>query len=411
MRTVTRLAMMGAVLLGAGHLGAQAPGDYPQWRGPSRDGIIRAFTSPRVWPRQLTRQWKVDVGPGYATPLVVGPRLFVFAREGQHEVLSALDARTGRRLWASPYPAPYAVSAPGATRHGNGPKGTPAYADGRVFTLGISGILTAFDAATGRQLWQKAAPSLEPKYGTATSPLVDRGVVIVHLGGHDQGALTALDAVTGTVKWAWTGDGPGYASPVIAEFGGVRQVVSLSQEHVIGVDVATGALLWKQPFKNAFWTNIATPVIYRDTVVVSANGVGTRAFRVAKGSAGWSAEPVWTNEDVQLNLSNPVLVGDALIGMSARNSGQFFSLDVRTGGTHWKSKGREGDNASIAYVGSVLLMLKESGELVVARPSAAGLEILETYTVADSATYGQPALTGNRVYVKDDGAVSLWTAP
>lgn len=411
MRTVSRLVVVSAVLLVSVGLEAQTQGDYPQWRGPSRDGVIRSFTPPLVWPRQLTRKWRMAVGPGYATPLVVGSRLYVFAREGASEVLSAHDAQTGRRIWASPYPAPYAIAAPGATRHGNGPKGTPAYADGRVFTLGISGILTAFDAATGRQLWQKAAPAIEPKYGTATSPLVERGLVIVHVGGHDQGALTAFDAATGAVRWAWAGDGPGYASPVIAEFGGVRQVVGLSQEHVAGVDLATGALLWKQPFKNAFWTNIATPVIYRDTVVVSANAVGTRAYRVTKGSAGWSAEPVWTNEDVQLNLSNPVLVGEALIGMSAKNSGQFFSLDVRTGTTHWKSKGREGDNASIAHAGGVLLMLKDSGELVVARPSAVGLDILGTYTVADSATYGQPALTGNRVYVKDDAAVTLWTAP
>src|SRR2546428_13666272 len=105
----------------------------------------------------------------------------------------------------------------GAARHEKGPKSTPTFANGRLYTLGMSGIVTAFDAATGKQLWQKPAPAVQPTYHTAQSALVDRGLVILHVGGNNQGALTAFEAATGAVKWAWNGDGPGYGSPILGE--------------------------------------------------------------------------------------------------------------------------------------------------------------------------------------------------
>src|SRR5207245_5906202 len=150
-------------------------------------------------------------------------------------------------IWQTGYPAPFSMN-PAAARHEKGPKSTPAFAAGRLFTLGMSGIVTAFDAATGRQLWQKPASPVGPLYGTSMSPLVDRGLVIAHVGGHNQGALTAFDANTGQVRWSWTGDGPAYGSPMAADFDGVRQVIVFTQENLVGVSEATGELLWKRPF-------------------------------------------------------------------------------------------------------------------------------------------------------------------
>jgi putative pyrroloquinoline-quinone binding quinoprotein len=208
---------------------AQTPrGDWPQWRGPNRDGTLQAFPEPAAWPEQLTRRWKVEVGAGYATPIVVGNRVYAFSRQQDNEVMRALDADTGKIVWETSYAAPFRMN-PATSRHGPGPKSTPTYANGRLFTLGISGIVTAFDAATGKQVWQKPAPPVEPLYHTAQSALVDRDLVILHVGGHNQGALTAFDPETGAERWKWNGDGPSYGSPIVADIGGTRQVITLSQ--------------------------------------------------------------------------------------------------------------------------------------------------------------------------------------
>src|SRR6185436_8036434 len=206
-----------ALLLAAGSLSAvvsaQNALDWPQWRGPNRDGSLASFAEPKSWPENLTRQWKIEVGTGYATPIVVGNRVYAFTRQQDNEVMRALETGSGKVVWETSYLARFDMNSATA-RHGPGPKSTPTFANGRLFTLGMSGIVTAFDAATGKQLWQKPAPPVEPTYHTAQSPLVDRGLVIVHVGGNNQGALTAFDAATGAVKWAWNGDGPGYGSPI-----------------------------------------------------------------------------------------------------------------------------------------------------------------------------------------------------
>jgi len=161
--------------------------NWPQWRGPHRDGAVMAFDEPALWPSILTKQWQVEVGLGYATPLLVGDRIFMYTRQDGDEVMLALDANSGDIIWRSAYPAPFRPNPAATSRHGAGPKSTPVFADGRIFTMGMSGIVTAFDAETGTQLWQIPAPPVQPLYHTATSPLVDDDLVIVHVGGHGDG--------------------------------------------------------------------------------------------------------------------------------------------------------------------------------------------------------------------------------
>jgi outer membrane protein assembly factor BamB len=154
--------------------GAQdSPQDYTQWRGQQRDGSASGFTEPASWPETLTRQWKVEAGEGYATPLVVGDSVYVFTRQEEREVIQALSAKTGTEQWRSTYPAPYAPSQP-AAKHGAGPKATPLYQDGKLFTLGISGIVSAFDAGSGTLLWQTPPPAEPPFFSAASSPSVRR---------------------------------------------------------------------------------------------------------------------------------------------------------------------------------------------------------------------------------------------
>ena len=272
---------------------AQRPGtDWPQWRGAARDGAA-SFTPPATWPERLTQRWKVEVGLGYSAPIIAGDRVFAFSRQDDSEVMRALDAATGKTIWETKYAAVYKPN-PAATRtHGTGPKSTPTFADGRLYTLGMSGIVSAFDAASGKLLWQKPSPPVEPLYHTAMSPVVDGGLVIVHVGGHNNGALTAFDARTGDVKWTWTGDGPAYGSPIVAELGGTRQVVTVTQENLVGVSAAGGELLWRRPYAVRATRNAATPILHGQTVIVSGLGLPVTAFRVMKRGEQWVSEDVW----------------------------------------------------------------------------------------------------------------------
>ncbi len=382
--------------------------DWPQWRGPNRDGALASFTEPKAWPESLIRKWKIEVGTGYATPIVVGNRVYAFTRQGENEVMRALDAASGKVVWETSYPAPFELNS-AAARHGPGPKSTPTFDNGRLFTLGMSGIVTAFDATTGKQVWQKPAPAVQPIYHTAQSALVDRGLVILHVGGNNQGALTAFDAATGAVKWAWNGDGPGYGSAILAEFGGTRQVILFSQQNLIGVDAAAGQLLWRVAFMARATTNSITPLVYGQTVIVSGQGKALTAYTISKRNDQWAAELAWENDQLQMSFSNPVLVRDAVFSLSPLNSGQFFWADAKTGNTLWRSAPRQAGNAAIVRAADYLFVLKDDGQLVVARSTPGGFEPLKTYTVADSATWAPPVISGNRVFVKDVSTLALWT--
>ena len=401
------LAFLGLTALVAGQNRTAGP-DWPQWRGPNRDGSLPTFTAPPTWPEALTRRWKVEVGTGYATPIVVANRVYAFSRQDEDEVMRALDAETGKTIWETRYATQFKMN-PATARHGPGPKSTPTFADGRLFTLGMTGIVTAFDAATGKQIWQKPAPPVEPHFHTSQSALVDRGHVILHVGGHDQGALTAFDAATGAVKWSWNGDGPAYGSPILADFGGTRQVVNFSQKSLVGVDAATGQLLWRVPFEARSITNSITPLVYGQTVIVSGQGKPLTAFKISKQNDLWSAEMAWENDQLQMSFSNPVLVRDAVFSLSPLNSGQFFWADAKTGATLWRSAPRQAGNAAIVRTTDFLFVLKDDGQLIVARSAPGGFEALKTYTVADSATWAPPVISGNRLFVRDISTLALWT--
>lgn len=401
-------AIVLVVLFTAGVMAQSAGPDWPQWRGPTRDGVVTSFTAPPSWPEHLTLGWRVEVGDGYATPVLVGNRIYMLTRQGDDEVMRALDVDTGRTVWQTSYPAPFSFE-PAAEPHGPGPKATPTFADGKLYTLGLGGVVSAFDAATGRQVWQVPEPAVAPLWGTAVSPVVDRGLVIVHVGGHDQGALTAFDADTGAVRWAWDGDGPSYASPLVGDLGGSRQVITLSQEGVIGVSASTGELLWQRPFSTPYTQNVIDPILVDDTVIIAGLQAPTAAFRVLRERDEWTTEDAWENGETSLYMTNGVLIDGMLFGLSERNSGQYFLLDVSTGETVWTSAGRQAENAAIVKAGETLFVLEDDADLVVGQASAAGFEELRRYTVADTATWAQPTISGHRVFIKDASTLTLWT--
>ena len=388
---------------------AQGPApQWSQWRGPARDGVASSLTVPATWPAQLTKRWEVTVGLGHASPILSGNRVVVHSRLANREVVAAYDLQSGKQLWQDGVDAPYTMNS-AATGHGPGPKSTPAIAGGRVFTLGISGIFSAHDLATGKLLWRKNAPPTPPEFGTASSPMVDGVTVIAYLGGPGAGALTAMDVATGAVKWRWTGDGPAYASPILATFAGTPQIVVQSQNRLVGVDAADGHLLWEVAIKTPYQQNSVTPLVTGNLVLYAGLENPTIALRVTAGPGkGWTATPAWRNDDVAMYMSSPAVSGTAVYGLSTKNRGQFFAIDATSGKTLWLTRGREAENASIVRAGEFLLMGTTNSELVVAKANPARFEEVKRYPVADSAMWAHPAFAGRSIIVKDVDKLIAW---
>ena len=335
-RNYIKLILLITMLAAVPSVGA----DWPQWRGPARDAVVNDVSIPSAWPKALKEEWRVTVGVGHSSPVLADGRIYVFARQGEEEELRSLDALSGKEIWRASQPIAYEMN-PAAVGHGKGPKSTPVVSGTNVCTFGISGVLSCHDTRTGKVKWRnefsKVYPHTSPLYGTAMSPLIDNGLLIAHVGGQDKGALTAFDVETGAVKWSNDADGPAYASPIIVTLAGVRQLVTFMQKDLVGVEVATGKLLWKIPAKSEYDTNAVTPVAYKDLVVFAREGQGLTAIRVASDGSTLTTKEVWNNKENELYMSTPVLHGNVLYGLSIRQKGQFFAIDADTGKTIWQS--------------------------------------------------------------------------
>jgi len=392
------------VLISAGSVFAQ---DWPQWRGPNRDGKVAGFTAPATWPTTLVEKWKTTVGSGDATPALVGDKLYVFARQGGDEVTLCLDASDGKQLWQDKYAAQAVTGA--AARH-PGPRSSPAVADGKVVTLGVGGVLSCLDAATGNVVWRKDPfPKVVPMFFTGMSPMIADGMAIAHLGGRGNGAIIAYDLAAGDEKWRWDAEGPEYASPVLLTVNGTKQIVTLTEKSIVGVAVGDGKLLWQLPFlpqRRAY--NAATPIVDGQTVIYTGAARGTKAVKIEKQADGFAAKELWSNPEVAPQFNTPVLKDGLLFGLSDR--GSLFCIDAVSGRTAWIDPTRHGRGfAAILDAGSVIFALPSTSELIAFKPIAEQYEELARIKVSDTPTYAHPVIAGNRIFVKDQDAVTLWT--
>jgi RNA polymerase sigma factor (sigma-70 family) len=383
-------------------------GFWPQWRGPNRDGVVQSVTVPASWPRTLQEEWKVTVGEGVASPVVVGGNVYVFTRQKEDEVVLCLDLVGGKEVWRSEaYPAPYQWC-PEERNFSKGPRATPTVAGGRVYTVGMSGVLSCLDAGTGTLLWRKnckanAAPARPPSahdYG-GSSPLVADGLCIVHVGDGKNGGLTAFDALSGEQRWCYgEGYSPMSGSPILADLAGERQVVTYSSSNAAGVSAATGNKLWRVGADGVGQPH-TTPVRYKELLILADILQPLRAIRLDRNDQGITVRDVWKSQGLPLGYSSPVLAGDLVFGMSSRKNGCFFCLDASSGETRWESAGRQGDYVSILNAGSVLLFLTEKGRLIVVKPSATAYEPIVEYHVSDADTHAHPVFLGERLLIKD----------
>ena len=386
--------------------------DWPQWRGPARDGIVPAGAAPDAWPAGLKPAWRVEIGEGYSSPVVAGGRIYAHSRRDPAEVVTALNLADGEVVWQKTYEAPYAKNSY-ARRMAKGPNATPLVSDGRLFTIGATGRLVAWDAATGKELWaQDYSSSVDFSKlfcGTAASPLLVNGALVVQVGSDIHGGrILALDPATGATRWTWKGLGPGYASPVVIEAAGVRQIVTMTNGSIVGLDAATGRELWTSPFPAEFHENIVTPVWTGSTLVVSSTEQGTHAYSVAREGQAWKVTQLWKNADVTMYMSSPVLGDGVLYGMSAKRRGQYVALDVKTGATKWATEGREGEHASILLTPAHVVFLSNKGVMSVVRRGAAAFEAEKKYDNLAGAgeTWAVPVFAGRDVIVRDAGGLS-----
>lgn len=382
--------------------------DWNQWRGPNRDGIASGFKAPSTWTNaSLAKVWTVTVGEGHSSPIVTGERVFVFAREDGKEVMRCLALKDGAVIWQDAYDVPYSMNL-AARGHGKGPKATPVAAGRSVYSLGIDGHVSAYDAERGAVRWRTnfsaEFKATSPSFGAAASPLVEGSNLIVPVGGKHGGGLMALDTATGQVRWKWTGDGPAYASPVVATLGGVRQIVTQMQKHCVAVSPEDGRELWRLPFKTTFEQNSVTPVVAGELIIFG--GVYKPTFAVKVTAAG--PEIVWENKTFVMYMSSPVLSGTTLFGMATRQRGSLFALDVNTGQELWQGAGRVGENASLTDIGSALLVLSSTGELSVQQKAERGLKTVATFQLSDTPVWASPALAGRDLLVKDKTTLMLY---
>lgn len=411
-------------LLVALSVSTSASAQWPQWRGPSRNGTVAAAATPK-WPASpqgWKRAWRVDVGEGYSSPVVSGGRVFVHSRRDPEEVVTAIDLATGKVAWQQKYATPFSKNQY-ATNMAKGPHSTPLVTGDVLVTVGGMGIVSAWHTQTGALAWRKdysSSVDLSKLFtGTAASPLSEGGAVIVQVGSDIHGGrIVALDPKTGAERWTWKGKGPGYASPIAITVGGSRQIVTMTNGSTEGLDAKTGAALWSAPFPDEWHENIMTPIWTGTHLIVSGTRQGTHAYTLrpfdgAQGRAAggkWAATQAWKNPEVTFYMSNPVFADGVLYGLSNKKKGQVVAVDAATGALKWATEGRSAEQAAILLTPAHVLILTTGGELVLTKRSVAQYEEERRYAVAESATWAVPALLPDGLIVRDASGVTRLSA-
>jgi outer membrane protein assembly factor BamB len=393
--------------------------DWPQWRGPGRDGVAAGFTAPAAWPKELKKGWSAPVGQGVATPALAGGKLYVFGWEDGQEVLRCLDAATGKELWKDGYKT---TPATGGASGYPAARGSPAVADGKVVTLGVQGVVSCLDAATGKVLWRKENTGRVPMFASSCSPLIADGLCVVQVGGDGNGAVVAFDLATGAEKWRWASDGTKYASPTVVDVSGLRAVVAETAGTVSAIGLKDGKVLWQESFTSKY--NASTPVVVGAAVIYGGAGRANTAVRLERKGDALEAKKLWANDENPVQFASPAVRDGLLYGIA--QDGTVFCIDTAGGKTQWtgrpaagpaapppmgkfKGKGGGGGYGSVVVAGPVLFTLTPAGTLAVLDAGRAEYKELAKYKVADGGTYAYPVVDGNRVFIRDRDSVTLWT--
>jgi len=379
--------------------------DWPQWRGITRDSKVTGFKAPLTWPAELIQQWKIPVGKGDASPVLVKGKIFLITRQEGDEVILCLDGATGKEIWRNSYPAPV-VTGPDAS-HG-GPRSTPAFSDNKLVTLGIAGVLSCFDASSGKIVWRKddITPAVTDSW-TAMSPLIIDGMCIVSAGKKDTGIVVAYDLLTGIEKWKWNGEGPSSSSPSVMTVDKTKQVVLFTEKNLIGLALADGKLLWQvsAPVKERFFSAVS-PYINGQIIYYSGLGTGTYAIKANKKEDKYTTEELWSNPGTGAKFNTPVLKDGFLYGFTDKK--RIYCINASTGETAWTDNTVSSDFGTIVDCGSVMIGLTSTSNLIVLKPDSKAYTEVVRYKVSDNPIFTYPVIAGNLIYIKDTETLILF---
>jgi outer membrane protein assembly factor BamB len=375
------------------------PDGWPQFLGPNRNGEVDGMVLATNWvDRPPKERWRMPMGAGWSGFAVARGLAVTQEQDGTRERVSCFEARTGRRIWTHAYQARYAT-----TIAGEGPRATPSIDGDRVYAVGATGWLTCLDLTTGRVLWARNVldehDGRVPEWGYSVSPLVVGGRVILSVGGSEARSLVALDVHTGKTLWAGGEDGCSYSSPILHTWAGVPQVVVFNAGSVAGHNLDSGALLWQQPYARSH-VHVAAPLPFgTDRVLFSSGyGHGSELYHVRRDADGrWAAELVWKTRRLKAKFVNPIEHDGFLYSL---DDGVLTCLSVETGEPRWRD-GRYG-HGQVLRVGDHLLVMSESGQLVLIEPSPDGLRELGRHGVFTGKTWNPPALAGSSLFLRTD---------
>ena len=389
--------------------------NWPQWRGPTRDGIVN---SNRRWPESLQGNslaiaWKTGkLGPSYSGPLVLADRIITTETvEAKREVVTAYDRKTGKQIWQSKWDG--SMSVPFfASKNGSWIRSTPAADSDCVYVAGIKDVLVAIEHASGKEKWRldfvKDLMATPPDFGFVCSPLVDHSGVYVQAGG----AFHKVDKRTGKVLWTSLKNGGGmmgsaFSSPAFATIAGKEQIVVQTRTDLAGVDRSTGNVIWKRAVPSFRGMNILSPVVVgNDGVFTSTYGGTTQLFKVKSAGGAYETENGWSFK-YEGNMTTPVVVAGRayLLGKDRR----AICIDLATGQETWRSEQRFGEYWSLVANGDKILALDNRGILILLKANANEFEILDQRKVADAETWAHLAVCRDEIVVRDLNGLTVWT--
>jgi outer membrane protein assembly factor BamB len=402
-----RLTLASAALvttLGGSTGTGQAPSvDWPQWRGPNRDGVSRETGLLKQWPAQGPRLvWKASgVHDGYSSMAVTGGRLYTMGARGDTEYVLALDASSGKQLWSTANGRRF------SNDKGDGPRGTPTVDGDRLYVLGASGDLTALEAATGRKVWSINVLATfgghNPRWGLSESPLVVDDRILVNAGGRGA-AVVALKKADGALIWKSQDDAAAYSSAMMADVGGLRHAVFFTADRVVGVGLNDGRLLWSYDRVTNRTANIATPLVRANRVFVSSDyGTGGALLQLAAREGGLAATEVWFNRDMRNHHASAVWIGSHLYGFS---SAILTAMEVDTGRVAWRD--RSVGKGSLVYADERLYLFSEDGVVGLAEADPSGYKEHGRFRLPSTGslpTWSHPVVSGGRLFLRDQDTI------
>jgi outer membrane protein assembly factor BamB len=372
--------------------------DWPQWRGPNRDGISTEIGLLDSWPAAGPRLvWKAQgLGEGYSSFSVVGDRLYTQGQQGNQEFVFAFDVNTGKQVWSTPGGRAY------HEQRGHGPRGTPTIDGTRLYALGADGTLLCLETSTGKRIWgmnmvEKFRGSV-PNWGISESPLVEGDRVIVTPGGSDA-AVVALDKTTGELIWKSQSDSAAYSSPIAFDAAGSRKVVVFTSDGAIGLDMKTGAFEWRYNKVANRTANIATPIVKAGHIFLSSDyGTGCALLKLTPSGRSVTASEVYFNREMKNHYSSSVLVGDYVYGYS---SSVLTAMKFLTGEVAWRD--RSVGKGSVAYADRHLYALGEDGVVGLIEATPAGYKEKSRFEISRGRfpTWTQPVIANGKLYLRE----------